>query len=1323
MNSKNKLNDEDTYNKNSLDSSSHINETNQNLIYRNYVISTFPSNIKKKSLNNNKISTSKYTWYNCIPKILFEQFTKVANIYFLIIAIMQSIPAISISNGKPLILVPLITVISINGIKNFVEDLKRKRSDQEENNREVEILKMQSIKVAKQTNNANNKDNLNNSILYSSDSSIDNYSVNKNEDNMLDKSSYNYHFKKSKWENIFPGDIIRVRENQYFPADMIIISSSDNGHCYVETKNLDGETSLKYKKAVPCLHEVFNCNEGDSSLRNLNADIKCKKPDDNIYTFDATIEFTNNLVIKKIKNYKKIDRQISNLSLIKHLTSIRYKNYHNSNPQLRNININLNNNESIYIDKDNFILRGCSLKQTQFVVGVVVYAGHSTKIMKNSPKPKNKISKVEKLMHKQILYILILQIILSIIATVLLLIWLENNQNYLKKYIFVSKNEKVSSNLILNSVLRIGTWILIFTNLVPISLLVTMEMIKLVQGMFISWDKDLYDKTNKLQTKVQTSTLNEELGQVNYIFTDKTGTLTKNFMEFKKLCVGFKSYGKSNNNSTTIDQYKNSKNNFNDNCVDDISVNINKSYVSNVKFYDDQFDKDVLEFEKDKDVHNENKDDKTLTQQDYIKYSLLNMAMCHSANSNFDQILLSNKENYLKEEENKSISSIKSKNSHLINQNENLLEFLNNNIKDLKIISSSPDEKALINFAKFAGYEFLYKDDKDILYIKVNGKVLKYQLLDMLEYSSERKKMSVIVKLNTTSDNFDKSNKVIVLTKGADSVIISSSLKMSNSKVIENTKNCLLNYAREGLRTLTLSYKEISMQEYNNFNSKKTNLLKEGNNINELENLYKLIEDNQILLGGTAIEDHLQDNVEAVLNKFILTGIKVWMLTGDKIDTAKSIAFSCKLITHEFNLFELSENLSYDEISKCLTDNLEIICNDKLSNTKIKKKFALIIGMDELSKIFGDEILTSLFYELSHKCNTVLCCRVTPKQKAQVVKLIKIKNPNITTLAVGDGANDVNMITSADIGIGILGKEGMQASRASDYSIGQFQFLSKLLYVHGREIYRKNSFVVVYNFYKNVLFVAPQFFFGIFSMFSGQTLYDPWIYQLYNIIFTSMPIIWYGVFDTDINYKKLEDDYNYYKQGMVGFLFNPSRFWKHVLTAFVQSFIIFYLVFEISRGSVDFSGRILDLWAIGSIVYLIVVIISNLRVLVSTRSHTIYSLLIFLFSIMSYYIVLYIMSKIIYMENFNNFNMVVFNVRSHLLILICVFLCIIFDYSLSKLTLLFGILKNPYNPNINKIISDKKNKKNNNNLNNFNETNRNENNNYLGFTFSTSNIL
>ena len=188
--------------------------------------------------------------------------------------------------------------------------------------------------------------------------------------------------------------------------------------------------------------------------------------------------------------------------------------------------------------------------------------------------------------------------------------------------------------------------------------------------------------------------------------------------------------------------------------------------------------------------------------------------------------------------------------------------------------------------------------------------------------------------------------------------------------------------------------------------------------------------------------------------------------------------------------------------------------NNKIENpTNSKIKQAIVVAGSSLVAIDANDDLRSAFLEGSDKVDVVLACRVSPKQKADIVNMIKSRFPNKCTLSIGDGANDVNMILQAHVGVGILGKEGQQAARSADFAIGQFKFLKPLMFVHGREAYRRNSLLILYTFYKNVLYVTTQFFFGFFSAFSGQPLYEAFIYQMYNITFTSLPIMYFALFD------------------------------------------------------------------------------------------------------------------------------------------------------------------------------------------------------------------
>lgn len=213
----------------------------------------------------------------------------------------------------------------------------------------------------------------------------------------------------------------------------------------------------------------------------------------------------------------------------------------------------------------------------------------------------------------------------------------------------------------------------------------------------------------------------------------------------------------------------------------------------------------------------------------------------------------------------------------------------------------------------------------------------------------------------------------------------------------------------------------------------------------------------------------------------------------------------------------------------------------------------------------------------------------------------------MATLAIGDGANDVNMITAAHVGVGIKGLEGAQAARASDYAVGEFKLLRRLLFTHGRDSYRKNSNLILYNFYKNSLLVLPQFWFGTLNFFSGPTFYDNFTYQFFNVFFASMPIMIYSILDTQYDYEILhENQLNYYQQGLKYELFNTKVFWFWMATAIYQSVIMTFFSYYILESSfVNEEGQTLSFFVSGAMVFGLVVVVSNIKVFLISYEHSI----------------------------------------------------------------------------------------------------------------------
>ncbi|EGR27787.1 phospholipid-translocating p-type flippase family protein, putative [Ichthyophthirius multifiliis] len=1005
---------------------------------------------------------------------------------------MQTVPQISISNALPVIFVPLIVIVVISAMKDFFEDYKRMQSDKTENNMKIEVY---------------NKE----------------------------KKTFEF----MSWQELHPGHIIKVRRDKYLPADTVLLFSSEQkGVCYIETKNLDGETNLDLKFADQRIHKHIRSEE------NLHQDcliINYEKPSPLIYIFNG------------------------------YLTA--------------------KNNDKIPLGPDNIILRGCSLKNTEFIIGVVVYTGHQSKIMYNILTVKKKKTAVENLMEKFITKIFYIQCLLCLLCSSSYLIWYHNNRNSLKYLQILVSDDNYEDQPVYNFLIRFGNWVLIFTNFVPISLLVTLEMVKFIQGITMSQDE-------KIQyTSVQSSNLNEQLGQINHIFCDKTGTLTQNIMQFKQIAVGYTIYGEQNYEF----------------CSPLSDEEINKYYpkVNNVDFRDRLFmniikSEDSPEYEK-------------------VIHILFLLASCHSVQTNFSS-------------------------------------------GNIFYTASSPDEYAIINFAKFSGVEFMGIDNEQNICVKFNQKEYKSKLLHNFEFDSTRKRQSIIIK--------DFNGKYFLFCKGADSVISNLRRNDTDDTLINCLHERLRNFGAQGLRTLMLADREIEENQYLEWVQKYNNAQNTLENKEiEIEMLQNELEMNLNILGATAIEDKLQYEVPETIEALKNSGIKIWVLTGDKIETAINIAYACNLLDDSLEK-AIIDSEHENEVVKFLEETLENFKNiEKNYNNNYGNKnsfqktlnCALVISGHSLIHITKPHIKI-LILNITKYCKCVLCCRVSPKQKQEVVTTIRENDKSAITLAIGDGANDVNMITASHVGIGIKGVEGNQAARASDYSINQFKDLRRLLFYHGRECYRRNSQLVCYNFFKNILLVLPQFWYGFTNWFSGQTLYNSFIYQLFNIFFSSLPVMVYAIYDQEYpdhvltkNKKK-----NYYEQGLKNQLFNPKVFWVWFASAFIQGGVVVTIsLYSLEQTFVTPDGHSQWFWASGTMIFGLIVVISNIKILIMSNEHSLGSLVINFGSMFSYLITWVVISNINTTEIYRTIGQMFLTVNFHLGNILAITATSFFDWALS----------------------------------------------------------
>ncbi|CAD8175781.1 unnamed protein product [Paramecium pentaurelia] len=1021
------------------------------------------SKVGIKKYANNKVQTSKYNWFNFFPKNILEQFTKQANLYFLILAILQAIPIISISDGQPTILLPLIFILIVTMMKDLYEDTKRKKSDKQENE--------------------------NASLLESGQTLL--------------------------WQDIRVGEVLKIRENEQFPCDVLLLKSDQKtGECYIETKNLDGETNLKQKR-VP----QYFLQKGVEMLDHLI--VEYDTPNNQLYKFSGTCYFNldknqENDIFQLLNQKEQLQDKIQTLQSSKNKDeqiSLLISQVRTLDEEIERIKT-----LKIALDNNNIILRGSVLKNTGHVIGLALYTGHDTKIMKNTIKVKYKQSSLEKQLGKRIIFIFLLQLGICLFSSLYYSIWFNANYDSLA-YLEIKKSAYADKSFMYNFFVRLGNWILMFGNLVPISLLVTLETVKFCQAFLIQFDDKM--KLNDQRCSVQSSNLNEELGQIQYILSDKTGTLTKNQMIFKKICINGISYGDDNEKNQPFDF---------------------------VQFEDQAFI------------------DKLNQNDPVIEKTLFLLTLCHSA---------------------------------IIQKTQN--EFYYN--------VTSPDELALLNFAK--KYSIIYNgiDEHNVITINFREKSKQFQFLYLFEFTSQRKCSSVLV--------CDKETNIIYLfSKGADSVMLQKQLHQNVEKSKNQFERYISEYSEKGLRILLLGYKEIHWSEYVQWESLyKQTITQMENRQEKMEALQDQLEKDLTILGLTGIEDKLQDNVDETIYCLRQAGINIWVLTGDKIETAINIAISCKLLDQKMNISIIQQPIYED-----------IIAN-------LKQSDAFVVSGECLSIILEDAVLENLFAKITEKCQSVLCCRVSPLQKQQVVCFVRKHFSMASTLAIGDGANDVSMITSANVGVGIYGIEGQQAARASDYAIGEFQQLRQLLFVHGRESYRKNSELVLYNFYKNVILVFPQFWFSIYNNFSGQRIYDNLIYQAYNIFYTSMPILIFAIFDSEYSEQMLySNKYSTYSIGQKNSCFNTKLFLLMLINSIYSSTIIAFFSIYIFEANTHQAGRQISFWYTGTVIFWLAILISNLRIVIISNTWTI-AHLFFLLGM----IVMFIFTLLIF-EDFNSFD-------------------------------------------------------------------------------------
>ncbi|XP_073261901.1 phospholipid-transporting ATPase 2 isoform X1 [Populus alba] len=821
-------------------------------------------------------------------------------------------------------------------------------------------------------------------------------------------------------QDICVGNLVWLRENDEVPCDLVLIGTSDpQGLCYIETAALDGETDLKTRVTPSaCMGIDFEL------LHKIKGVIECPNPDKDIRRLDANLRLFPPF----------IDNDVCPLTI------------------------------------KNTILQSCYLRNTEWACGVAVYTGNETKLGMSRGIPEPKLTAMDAMIDKLTGAIFVFQIVVVMVLGIAGNVWKDTEAR--KQWYVLYPDEGPWYELLVIP-LRFE---LLCSIMIPISIKVSLDLVKSLYAKFIDWDREMIDLETDTPSHATNTAISEDLGQVEYILTDKTGTLTENKMVFRICCISGNFYGNEAGDASKDKQLLNA--------------------ISSGS-------PDVVRF-------------------------LTVMAICNT------------------------VIPVQSKTGAILYK------------------AQSQDEDALVHAAAKLNMVLVCKNG-NILELRFNTSAIQYEVLETLEFTSDRKRMSVVVR--------DCQNgKILLLSKGADEAILPYASPGQQTRIFNEAVE---QYSQLGLRTLCLAWRELKEDEYEEWSS----MFREASSTLvdrewRIAEVCQRLERDLEVLGVTAIEDRLQvnifrDGVPETIYTLRKAGIHFWMLTGDKQNTAIQIALSCNFISPEpKGQLLLIDGKTEEEVGR----SLERVLLTMRTTASEPKDVAFVI--DGWALEIALKHYWKAFTELAILSRTAICCRVTPSQKAQLVQILK--SCDYRTLAIGDGGNDVRMIQQADIGVGISGREGLQAARAADYSIGRFRFLKRLILVHGRYSYNRTAFLSQYSFYKSLLICFIQIFFSFISGVSGTSLFNSVSLMAYNVFYTSIPVL-VSVLDKDLSEETVMQHPQILFYCQAGRLLNPSTFagWFgrslfHAIVVFVIS--IHAYAFEKSEmeevGMVALSGCI-----------------------------------------------------------------------------------------------------------------------------------------------------
>ncbi|KAG0225374.1 hypothetical protein BGW42_004460, partial [Actinomortierella wolfii] len=1024
-------------------------------------------------------------------------------------------------------------------------------------------------------------------------------------------------------KDIRPGDVLKIHKNDKVPADVVLLSTSmDEGACFVETSELDGETNLKRKAALGLTMD-FTTVEQISALKGT---ITTEMPNERLSRLDGKIRVQydgRSLRREELEGDKKLEKAIMEVSTspmpsdekakdgsIVHredsfnsLQSIQSGESSVSAPSTTRSKSKLAAleeggvmDETGPVTMTNVILRGCWLKNTDWVYGVVLYAGVDTKMMRNLKKTGLKFSTMETKLNRMIVGIFVFNAFLLVGSLCFAYVGhAADNINYPNAWYLSVEGEQFESvpSSVRLFVGQLMNFYVIYTFVIPISVFISVEVSRVVQALWMIWDEEMRSYTDVPLSQAELEEIALERGDQAAKQMEEVGKAAKKKKMKKSMkAMGIFSKDKSQKQGDDDETTKKKKKKGafqrlnplnlvkrkkktkkpkpwtrmhvrNSNLNEDLGsveyifsdktgtltrnvMKLSKWHIGGRTFHELQHPGSLGERMRDPAISDE--------EYDLLMAFCRNIVVCHSV-----------------------IPCEDSKTGELLYE------------------AQSPDESALLEALRDNGVVLKAKT-KDSVTVEIFGLITEtYTVLKVLEFNSDRKRMSVII---------DTPQGIQLFCKGADNVILSRADMAENEPAyLRHLDATVRRFSIAGLRTLMLAWRPLTPEEYRAFEDEysaaECSLVDRED---EIQKACEKIEGRLRLLGCTAIEDRLQDQVPETIEYLMDADIKIWLLTGDKQETAINIGISSRLISTSMKILVL--NVKVERDCRLVLEHFVERIKDRERDDEMwargaygdnerpqRERYALVVNGESLAFVLGNEILEEMFLRVGTNCHSVICNRVTPLQKALVVKMVR-KRLHKVTLAIGDGANDISMIQAAHVGVGIEGMEGAQAARSSDFSFKQFKNLRRLLTIHGRYSYLRMSKIIFFSFYKSICLITVQFWFGFLNGWSGGALYDEYFLTLWNIVFTALLPIATATFEKDVDEDKIAQYPMLYKSVKEGVYWNLRTVLGWGLASFWHSgwlFLAIYGILTMAGGQVvDWESTILDLpmihWFAGSLV-------------------------------------------------------------------------------------------------------------------------------------------